>query len=257
MVRTLSGFAKRRPTLGDAQAPPGSWPSLVVIDGPAGCGKSTVARALAAALGGVAFGTGLLYRAVTWLGLSEGVPLKDPARVAELLAAGRIRLVERVGEVRCLVDGTDPGSALHTPEVTREIHWVADAPQVRAALLPVQRCVSRDRVMVAEGRDLGTEVFPGASLKVFLTASLEERARRRLRDWRGDEEAEVQRVRDEIATRDARDSSRTVAPLRPAAEALVIDSTSLGVEEVVEQILVALPPGWPGGGATTRRGTGA
>ncbi len=226
--------------------PEGERPRILTIDGPAGCGKSTVVRLLARRLDALAFSSGLIYRAVTWLALHQGI---DPASASEVRAAARasrIELVERDDAIRVLIDGEDPGDALDSTRVTEAIHWIADDAVLRAALLPLQRRLPAGRLVLAEGRDLGTVVFPGAPVKVFLTASIEERARRRhaeLRDRLG-EEHPLQTVLAQLRRRDENDESREVAPLRPAPDARVIDTGDRTPEEVVEAILEKVPREW-------------
>lgn len=225
---------------------------LLAIDGPAGCGKSTVAKSLAQRLGGVAFGTGVIYRVVTYLGLQAGVDLADTRAVLGVLRDSPLSLEVGAVELQLVVrragqDPWMPGPEVHEPAVTREIHWVADAPSVRAALLPIQRDLPSGRLIVAEGRDLGTVVYPSAPVKVFLTASVEERARRRLRDWRAGRSSEaldLESVIEDLEARDRRDRDRAVAPLRKAPDAHVVDSTGRDVLTVVQEIMQWVPKDW-------------
>lgn len=227
--------------------PNGAHPGarVIAIDGPAACGKSTVVRLLAARLGALSFSSGLVYRAVTWLVLERGDDPADPEAVRRDLAAAPVEIVEREGALRVVVAGVDPGDALHGTRVTEAIHWIADDAAVRAALLPLQRRLP-PRNVIAEGRDLGTVVFPDAALKVFLTASLEERARRRHAELRGrlGERISLEEVAEQLRRRDEKDASRAVAPLRPAPDARVVDTTDRTPEEVVEEIVGWVPPSW-------------
>jgi cytidylate kinase len=195
---------------------------LVAIDGPAGAGKSTVSRELARRLGFTYLDSGAMYRCVALLALAA--PRRAPG---ELARAARIELSGRV-----LLDGRDVTSEIRTPEVSEEASRVAADPAVREALVAKQRELIADGDWVAEGRDIGTVVAPDAALKVFLTAEPAERARRRAAELG----AEPSTVLAEQTMRDERDSAREHSPLRPASGAVVLDTTGLGIEEVVEQI---------------------
>jgi CMP/dCMP kinase len=202
---------------------------LVAIDGPAGAGKSTVARELARELGFSYLDSGALYRSVALLALQH--PRADPARLA---ADMQVELDGGAGvsEPRVLLDGRDISAAIRAPEVAAEASRVAAQPSVRAALLEKQRELLGRGDWVAEGRDIGTVVAPHAELKVFLTADPHERARRRALELGEDPQA----VLGELSARDERDRSREVAPLKPAPDAVEIDTGSLTVAEVVARI---------------------
>ena len=233
---------------------------LVAIDGPAGCGKSTVARELARSLRGVFFSTGTVYRAATLLALEAGVDLAavegGPGVVGEILAlldTHRLELSECDHELHLLIDGAARDDELHSTRVSREIHWLADHGAIRERLLPIQRQVRVARFaapgpLVVEGRDVGTVVFPDAPVKVFLTASLEERAGRRLAQLQRElgEEIDAERVRADVARRDRFDRKRAAAPLVAAEGARVVDTAGKTVAEVVEEITKGLPEGWSG-----------
>jgi cytidylate kinase len=192
---------------------------LIAIDGPAGAGKSTVARAVADALGFTYLDSGAMYRCVA-LAQLRGVP--DPLKCAVDLADGRVTL-----------DGKDVTAAIRTPEVSELASQIAARPEVRDHLVALQRAMIRDGDYVAEGRDIGTVVAPEAELKVFLTASPQERARRRAAQIGADAE-QVLREQEE---RDARDSTRAHSPLEPAGDALRVDTTGLSVDEVADEIV--------------------
>ncbi len=220
----------------------GRRPRLIAIDGPAGVGKSTLGARLAAALGYLFFDTGVLYRALTLAALEAGVDVTSGPELAAL--AERIRIQVRPpadeGDGRAytvLLDGRDVTWAIRSPEVNRHVSTVAAHPEVRRALLPVQREIGRAGRVVMVGRDIGTVVLPEAELKIFLRASLEERARRRLRDLeaRG-VEARLEEVMEELAARDRLDSGREVAPLRPAPDALILDTDRMTLEEELEAV---------------------
>jgi CMP/dCMP kinase len=207
---------------------------LVTIDGPAGSGKSSVARAVAGRLGVVNLNTGAAYRAAALLALREGADVDDGARLAEL--------ARRVGldPDGALVDGVRvPEADLRTPEVSAAASRVSARPELREVLLPVQRAAAeeaRERGgAVVEGRDIGTVVLPAAELKVYLSAAPEERARRRASQT--GREGELDRIREAIATRDRQDSEREVSPLKPAPDAVVLDTTALSLDEVISRVL--------------------
>ena len=200
---------------------------LIAIDGPAGAGKSSVARALARELGYTYLDSGAMYRSVALLSLQA--PGREPA---ELARAARIELAPRDGPPRIMLNGRDVTEEIRAPEVSEAASRVAADPGVRAALVARQRELIAGGGWVAEGRDIGTVVAPEAALKVFLTAEPHERARRRAAELGADQAT----VLAEQALRDQRDSTRAHSPLRPAAGAVTLDTTSLSVEEVVGQI---------------------
>jgi cytidylate kinase len=229
---------------------------VIAIDGPAGAGKSTVASRVAAALGYTYIDTGAMYRAVGWACARAGISPDDPAsgRIAREV---RIEFVDDVvGAPLTVADGVDVTSAIRTQEMGDAASRVSVWPEVRAALLDRQREMGRDGGVVMEGRDVQTHVFPDAEVKVFLTASEEERARRRARDLedRGLPVPPLENVVAAIRERDERDSGRATAPLAAAPDAVVIDSDSLTIDQVVERI-VALARAAEGGGerAPSRR----
>ena len=210
----------------------------MTIDGPAGAGKSTVARQLAARLGYLYLDTGALYRAVAWKVRSAGVSPEDGKTVATLLPAMQVSMDQRSDGVHVAVDGRDVTDELRTPEISVLASQVSAIPAVREWLLPVQRRVGEAGGVVAEGRDLGTRVFPSAEAKFFLDADVSTRAGRRQRDLTGaGRPAQLERTKQEIETRDERDRSRAIAPLVPAADAEVIDSSSLTVEQVLDRMM--------------------
>jgi cytidylate kinase len=209
---------------------------IVTLDGPAGAGKSSAARALAERLGWCHLDTGAMYRTVALVALERGVPLADGPRLAAL--AERIVIEFRDGRV--LADGRDVSAEIRTERVTRATRSVADAPPVREAMKRVQRRLARDIDVVTEGRDQGTEVFPQAELKVFLTASPEERARRR-HDEETDRggQASLDAVRRALDARDEGDRSRPVGAMRQASDSILLETDGLSRDDVVER-LVAL-----------------
>lgn len=214
---------------------------VVAIDGPAGAGKSTVTRALTGAIGYQLLDTGALYRSVALAATRAQVALDDGPRLAELAASLPIRF-ELSGDVnRVFLGEDDVTAAIRSPEMSEGASVVSAVPEVRAALLDLQRDIGRGGGVVAEGRDIGTVVFPDAAVKFFLTATVAERARRRLAELlaRG-ETTDLATVKAEIEQRDRRDSERDVAPLKQAADAILVDSTGRSVDEIVEEMVAAV-----------------
>jgi cytidylate kinase len=213
-------------------------PLVITIDGPAGAGKSTVAQMLAARLGLTYVDSGATYRATALKVLEAGIdPLDEPA-VTRIIASTEVRVTTGDGAPHVLVDGNDVTARLRTPEVTLAAAQVSRLPEVRAKLIEMQRAFAHGRGVVMEGRDIGTVVFPQAKLKIFLKADMEERARRRLKqDSHDSREATIEKTAYEIGRRDQLDSERKISPLKPAGDAVEIDSTNLIAEQVVEQIL--------------------
>jgi len=210
---------------------------VVAIDGPAGSGKSTTARLVAERLGYIYLDSGAMYRAVTLKALRAGVDLQDEAEVARLAETCAIRLHQENGALRVELDGEDVTEAIRSPEVGRNIGPVADNVRVRQVLVARQRSFGEGGGIVAEGRDIGTVVFPDAEVKIFLTASPEERARRRWRELQAKGfQVPFEEVEKEIQKRDAEDVSRPVGGLRRAPDAIELDTTGLTVEEQVEKV---------------------
>ncbi len=211
----------------------------IAIDGPAGAGKSTVAKRLAAALSYTYIDTGAMYRAVAWKGLQAGVPLEDEEETVQLAENMAISFVpDGPDGQRVLVDGRDVTADIRSAEVTRLSSPVSAIDGVRKVLVAQQQALGAGGGVVMEGRDIGTVVFPQAEIKVYLTASEEERARRRWseRAAKGDE-VRIEDILRQQRERDLRDSSRSNSPLCAAADALTINSDGLSIEQVVDSIL--------------------
>jgi cytidylate kinase len=207
---------------------------VVAIDGPAGAGKSTVARAVGDALGLAVLDTGAMYRAVTLAVLDRDVPLDDGTACGEVARAADLALDGAV-----VLDGRDVTDEIRSPQVTAAVSAVSAHPEVRTVLVARQRAWAEQHGGgVVEGRDIGTVVFPDATVKVFLTASDVERARRRQQDEAAARrEVEVERLREAMARRDAADSTRSASPLQAADDAIVLDTTDLSVADIVTTIV--------------------
>ncbi len=215
---------------------------LITIDGPAGAGKSTTARALASRLGYAYFDTGALYRAVAWVVRRTGIDCADAVAMEALLSSIDFHVSLEEGVTRTCIDNEDITAQLRSPEISRLASTVAALPHVRDRLLPIQARYRREGGIVAEGRDMGTRVFPEADVKFFLEADIKTRTTRRYQETVRAGHPETRRdIRRAIQERDANDRSRATAPLKPAADAVVIDSSSLTVDQVVENMMEWLP----------------
>ncbi len=208
---------------------------VVAVDGPSGAGKGTVARAVARALGYRHIDTGAMYRAVAWRARSMGVALEASADVAAVAASAAFDLHDGV----IAIDGHDVTSAIRTPDMDKAAALVARNAAVRDVLVARQRALGAAGGVVMEGRDIGTVVFPDAELKIYLDASPEERARRRAADpaHASSRTSDVAHVAQDLAARDKSDSTRSVAPLTQAADAVYIDTTGVPVTDVVTRVL--------------------
>jgi CMP/dCMP kinase len=216
---------------------------VLTIDGPSGSGKGTISRAVAERLGWHYLDSGALYRAVGLAAAWEGLDLSDPDAVAHCAARTEIRFeTQGAGEPHVIVNGKDATRQLRTETAGAAASAIAAHPPVRAALVDLQHRFRRSPGLVADGRDMGTVIFPDAQYKVFLTASAEERAKRRYKQLK-EKGVSVNLVGllNEIAARDERDAGRAVAPLRPAEDAVILDSTGTPITEVIERVLAVLP----------------
>jgi CMP/dCMP kinase len=210
---------------------------VVAVDGPSGSGKSTVSRRLAQALGASYLDTGAMYRAVTWAVLRDGVDPGDAEAVAKIAAGVTITIGTDPAEQFVRVDGVGVDREIRGDDVTANVSAVAAVPAVRRIMVArQQRIIAANRCIVVEGRDIGTVVAPDADLKVYLTASVSERARRRS----AENHTELGATTRDLDRRDRVDSTRAADPLRQAPDAVVLDSTELGVDEVVSRLLTML-----------------
>jgi cytidylate kinase len=216
----------------------GGFTGQVTLDGPSGTGKSSVARAVARRLGAAYLDTGAMYRAATVAVLDAGVDPEDADAVARVVAGARIEVGTAADTEVVRVDGADVAVRIRGPEVTRAVSAVSAVPAVRRQLVEQQRAlVAGTDAVVVEGRDIGTVVLPGATVKIYLTAAPEARAERRALQLGLTTPEEVAALADDLRRRDEYDSSRADSPLRPAADAVVVDSTDLVQEQTVERVV--------------------
>ena len=211
---------------------------ILAIDGPAGAGKSTVTRRIAEALNLMYLDTGAMYRAITWKVLQSEIALDDEPAIAELVSRSTLELIPDDGQLRVVVDGEDVTEAIRTQEVSNTVSAIASQSAVRKALVKQQQAYGRQGGLVAEGRDIGTHVFPDAELKIFLTASVKARSQRRYLELqqKGHSDIDLEQIEREIARRDEIDSTRSIAPLRKAVDAIEINTDELSVDEVTHKI---------------------
>lgn len=216
---------------------------VLTIDGPSGSGKGTISRRVATHLGWHYLDSGALYRAVGVAAGWSDVDLADPAALVRCTFDTRIEFVEeQEAELRIFVNGLDATLELRTETAGAAASAIAAIPEVRSALKERQRAFRRPPGLVADGRDMGTVIFPDARIKVFLTASAEERAERRYKQLKDKGvSVNLESLLREILARDARDAQRAVAPLRPAEDAVCIDTTGMSIDAVVERVLALVP----------------
>ena len=211
---------------------------IVAIDGPAGSGKSTTARLTARKLGWLYLDTGAMYRAITVKVLKEKIPLDDTEAIVRVAENSIIRLQPSEIGMRVFIDDDEVTSEIRRPEVDKAVGPVCEIEGVRRRMVEQQRKMGQESKLIAEGRDMTTVVFPDADLKFYLTASLEERARRRQKDLEGQNIfMPLDRLMKEIEKRDLRDSSRRISPLRKAEDAILVDTTDMSIEDQVSIII--------------------
>jgi len=212
---------------------------IITIDGPAASGKSTVARLLARKLDASFLDTGAMYRAVTLAAMQARVDLSDQQKLLDVIRAREFQFSAKEGKMTVRIDGVDVTERIRTPQVTANARYIASAPKVREQLVQMQRQFAADQQrIVTEGRDQGTVVFGDADMKFYLTADIAERAKRRQAELLAEGGAEsIEQIQEAIQERDRSDRNRTVGPLKRSGDAIVVDTTNLGVEEVVEKLL--------------------
>ncbi len=212
---------------------------IVAIDGPAGAGKSTVARLVAAKLGLIYLDTGAMYRALTFLVLQSGISVDDDRAISQVVSNCSIQLSSSTGDLRVWINGEEVTQVIRSAEVTANVSAIASQKAVRLALLQQQQSWGLKGGLVAEGRDIGTHVFPNAELKVFLTASVSERARRRQQDFQtqGQVEIPLEQLEQTIQERDRADSTRELAPLQKAPDAIELCTDGLSISQVIDKII--------------------
>ncbi len=216
---------------------------VITIDGPAASGKSTVARLLAQRLGAIFLDTGAMYRAVTLGAMQKGVDLSDEQKLLDVLEKTKFDFKVDAERVNVFLNGVDVTGQIRQQSVTENSRYIAAAPKIRAALVQMQRdfAAVHERV-VTEGRDQGTVAFPDADVKFFLTADIETRAKRRMQELKGTADITLEGLVKSIEERDAKDSNRAEGPLRAAEDAILIDTTNLNLEQVVELLVSHVRP---------------
>ncbi len=211
---------------------------VITVDGPSGAGKGTLCHALAEKLGFEFLDSGAIYRILALAAQKEGIDFADEEALAELGLHIDVKFVPHQGEIKVILNGENVGDQIRTAEAGQNASKIAVYPKVRQALLQRQRDFSTEKGLIADGRDMGTVVFPEAPIKLFLDASAEERAKRRVKQLQEKGfNANFDEILVEIKERDFRDRNRAIAPLVPAPDALLLDSTSLSIDEVIRQAL--------------------
>lgn len=220
----------------------------IAIDGPAAAGKSTVAKKVAEKLSFIYVDTGAMYRALTWKALNHGVSLEDEAGLAHLLSQSDLNLVQSDSGQRVILDQRDVSEEIRTAEVTNQVSIVAKHKNVREEMVQRQQELVKDKGVVMDGRDIGTHVLPDAEVKIFMIASVEERAERRHKEnLEKGFPSDLNQLKEEIRKRDEIDSNREIAPLVKAEDAIEIDTTSMNIDEVVAGILNIVKEKWENG----------
>lgn len=211
---------------------------VIAIDGPAGSGKSTVSKRIARKLDLLYIDTGAMYRALTLKAMRQGLDLEDSSALVKLAHSARIDLKEDGGRLRVFLDGEDVSELIRTPELTKNVKYIACVPEVRGEMVRLQRAIGERAGAVLEGRDIGTVVFPDADYKFYLDADVEERARRRHKELvDSNQKVDLEEIKKDVVVRDESDMKREVGALKKAEDAILIDTTNLSIDEVVEKLL--------------------
>lgn len=210
----------------------------IAIDGPAGAGKSTVAKEVAKRLGYIYIDTGAMYRALTFQALELGIEIDDENELNNYLKAHTIQLLNENSIQTVMIDGKDITKEIRSREVTQNVSLVSSYPLVRETMVRMQRELAKGNNVVMDGRDIGTNVLPDAEIKIFLTASIDERAKRRYKELvDAGIEADLGQIMADIELRDKKDQERTINPLKKADDAILLDTSEYNIEEVVKKIL--------------------
>lgn len=209
----------------------------VAIDGPAGAGKSTVARLVAQKLSYIYVDTGAMYRAITWYMIREGIPPEEHGRVSQVVRDMIIELIPEEDIQKVLIDGEDVTAHIRSLQVSGQVSQYSKIEGVRSRLSQLQRQMAQRKGVVMDGRDIGTTVLPDAEVKIFMTASVEERALRRYKELKDAEKITLEQLERDIAARDRLDESREISPLRRADDAILLDTTHMDIHQVVEAIV--------------------
>ncbi len=215
---------------------------IITIDGPAGTGKSTTARKVAEEMSYCLLDTGAMYRAITWGVIHYNIAHQDPQALQKFLQEHPLKLTSRFGERRYFLNSEDVSEHIRSPEVTALVSQISAYPIVREALVPIQRQSVQGMNAVCEGRDMGTTVFPKANLKIFLTANLDTRAQRRFSELKQNGKLSptdtLESIKVNINKRDEFDAAREHSPMKPAEDAILIDTSALTLQQVVDQIII-------------------
>ena len=228
---------------------------VIAIDGPAGAGKSTIARMLAGKMGYVYIDSGAMYRSITWQAMRSGFALQDDKKLVSLAKKTKLDFKRCRRQMKLIMNGKQVTKAIRTPEVTANICYIADNPQIRRIMVKLQQKIGQHGGIVMEGRDIGTKVFPNADFKFYLDASAQERARRRFREFKArGVKASLSDILKDIKIRDHKDKTRTVSPMKKAKGSIVIDSSKMTPEQVVGKMMKLIADGgWQMAGRTKER----